>query len=231
MSSTAYDRMAPDQRTRFQARVEGLGVPLAEALNTSISTAGATKPVVLSMDLERTLIPPRIAVVKDIAMLKGQGGVPDALYASVGLSDKEIKYPLPWDRKYTRMIDKAGSRSELAALLGPALCKQVRQAMDAWMLGNSAKVKDYEAVINALHFPVYAANWTMASICVAANTTLVLTPPPDTPDPPTLVVTGGVCIEQGGVVQFQVPVSLEVHGNLQLLPAGGCNCQAPSAKA
>src|SRR4030095_8951684 len=98
-----------------------------------------------------------------------------------------------------------------------------------WMLGNSGKVRAYEAIINALYFPLYAASWTLASICVAANTTLVLQPPTNGSDsPPTLVVTGDVCIEQGGQIQSMVALSVEVYGQMLLVDAGACSCPPTS---
>jgi hypothetical protein len=215
--------MTPEQLARFRARVESLGASFDEAMATHISTQGATEPVVLSMDLDRTVLPPRVLVVRDVATLKSQGGVSDAAYGS-GLSDNAIAYPPTYDRQIDKLLDRARSRAELRALLGAERQRTVRQALDAWLLGNSARVRDYERVINAAHFPTYAAAWTLASICVAAGTTVTLVPPPNTPDPPTLVVTGDVCIEEGGLIQSLVPVTVEVHGQMRIVDAHACKC-------
>ena len=72
--------------------------------------------------------------------------------------------------------------------------------------------------------PVQGPHWVVSGICIAAGTTLVVQPPPGAGDSPVLVVTGDVCVEQGGTIEFHGNATMEVYGTLSTMEPGNCNC-------
>lgn len=227
-----FAALTPKQQERHRNLLASLEIDLEETLGRHISSARARGPVMISTDLHNTVILPKIVVVQDIATMKRYGGIPDQWFDSSGMDDEYVSYPAAeWKQEYNRLIDKAGDHRTLVNTLSPEQRGQIRQAMSAWMLGHSQKVKSYETIINAIHFPQTAAIFVGDTLCVAAGTTVIIGPNqelramfPQADQDPYTVVFSNVCVEEGGQIQYQVPTSMTVTGTFTKAPAGGCHC-------
>src|SRR3954464_12888487 len=156
-TAKGFGALPADAQLRHRSYLESLGIDVEHAMSHRIDTSQVKKPVTLTLDLHRTHILPKVVVVNDVATMKKFGGVPDEHFTRGAVSDSGIEYPPEMDDRANRLIDRAESHAALTATVPPAHRDNVRKAMRAYMIGNSQKVKSYEPMINALHFPQYAA--------------------------------------------------------------------------
>src|SRR5262245_21902330 len=92
-----FHALSADAQAHYRGILAGLGVNLDEALEHQIDTSKTRRPVVITSDLQRTHILPKIVVLKDIATMNRLGGVPDDHFADGKLTDDHLQYPPAWD--------------------------------------------------------------------------------------------------------------------------------------
>ncbi|AFE07212.1 hypothetical protein COCOR_06903 [Corallococcus coralloides DSM 2259] len=217
MKPKGFAGLTPKQQERYRARLQQLGANVDEALKIRIDTRDFRGPVLLTSDLKRTAIIPSFLPVRSVAELKQGGGVPDSEIRSGGTQDT-LTYPPPWESRY----DKLSPNN-----LTPELRKNIRAALRAWMIGDSARVSSYEKIINAVHFPQAVWVFSGDTLCVKAGTSVVIapsTPGSYTNANPYVVNFTEVCIEYGGQIQFQVPTSMNVATMTRLAQGASCDC-------
>jgi hypothetical protein len=210
--------LTSDQKAKFEAALQAVGLDPAEVSKVSLNTKDIGKTASISSNVKKSALTPHYRIVNSIAELMKYGGVPDEHFKKAKLSDAHVSYPeAKWDEKRNRLISKATDGNQLAFMLTPDERDTLKQAMTAYMLGDSSKVKSYEEMINAVHFPMTATVFAAQNITIAANTTLTINPPGDwSPSDPYQLIIGILTIETGGQLQIMVPCNLEVQQIIQL---------------
>lgn len=144
--------------------------------------------------------------VKDIADMKQLGGVPDYHYTDEKLSDSHIDYPPPPPKAALVACEAhAGDVCRLQDALDPETLGNVARAARAYLTGNSAKVKDWEPVINAMQFPVSGTVINAGDVVVSPGNPLRIDGPG-----PVAYNAKSITVEPGG----QILVSTEVTFNV-----------------
>jgi hypothetical protein len=214
--STEQDRLTPEQRANHDRLLEQYGFDPAEVRQVSFNTSDTPGPTLLSADVKKSALKPRFFVINNIAELLEHGGVPDEQVTSGIVSDSHVTYPDDWDANRNRLIAKAAHGDQLGAMLTDEERQNVRLAMRAYMMGDSSKVKGYEDVINAAHFPQLATVMAAENITVDPGHPLIIKPPPSdhyhyTPSDPYKVIIGTLTIVQGGQIFIEVPANITVQ--------------------
>jgi len=178
--------LSPAQQQAFEARLDRFGLSRDTLSAPSIRTGDRPGGFILSSDPERSHLPPTMILVRDVAHLKALTGIPDEEYESGRLSDQEISYPAP-----------PGGQGQLPD------ADTLRAAVAAYVQGNSAKVKDYEPLINELRMPMTIGVFAAHDVVVSASNPLIFFPG----DPTSLVCTS-ITVEPGGQIIVQETVKL-----------------------
>jgi len=120
--------------------------------------------IVFSADPLESDIPPLIIPTASIAHLNKIIGRPD------DGDDQEVNYPPPLSEVMdSKLINSQGIRAFLHALTVDDY-KIIKMAAEAYLLGDSRKVKDYEPLINATSFPGRVAYFaTLKDIVLPTN--------------------------------------------------------------
>ena len=150
--------------------------------------------------------PAKVMTINSIQEMKSLGGCDDQEYLQGRASDACIAYP--------------GSLASLAAptlqscdgdvcILKDAMTLDhhdaVAKAMNAYMMGNSTKVSDYESHINAIHFPMQMAVHAAEDIVITKDKPLIVNNPTGAP---TTLIFGTVTVEPGGYILAQTVLNL-----------------------
>jgi hypothetical protein len=150
----------------------------------------------------------KLCHAKDIDELNTMIGLPSKDYQSGKLDDSGTVYPEAFAK--TQVVAKAKSADDVKKALDPADHKTIRQAMAAYVQGDSAKVSSYKDVINTVHFskPVALAAHAAQDITITADNPLIVKG--DNGQPVSLTY-GTVTIEKGGYIQADVPLTLNAQ--------------------
>lgn len=147
-----FKDLTPEQRERFEARIKRHGI----ARDRVPKHVVAEGQFVVHADPALTSCETHTVIVKNLAEFKDIGGVPDARYTEQGFSDVFIQYPPPIPAERLRALK--ATRYDRAALLHamePDEQSQIREAMTAYSLGDSAKVSpEWVEIANATNFPM-----------------------------------------------------------------------------
>ena len=201
--STDSDANAGSPQEKFATVLAKFGLSADSLTAQSIRTGDRPGGFVLSSDPEASHLPPTMVQVRDIAHLKELGGTPDSHYTSGTYSDKAIRYPAPLSDATRQLLQSAKDKCELEFHLKGESYADIATAAQAYVHGNSEKVKDYEPVINALHFPSQVAVFAVNDVVVQAGSPLVFAPG----DPSTLSCSS-LTVEPGGQVIVQENVTI-----------------------
>jgi hypothetical protein len=121
------------------------------------------KDLIFSENQFESDIPMARVSIDSIRHLKSLAGLPD------GIEDAHIAYPPPLDRGWLQAFGNAGSRLELDAKMDDPFYSNVRKARDAYLLGNSRKVLEYEPIIDSLLFPSVMTVFTGEELNIPAG--------------------------------------------------------------
>lgn len=125
--------------------------------------------IVFSSDPLESDVAPVFVAVSSIQQFKAFVGVAD------GSDDKDIYYPPPMTAAEKAIFEKAKSLAELRSHMSDEFANKVKKAAEAYVMGNSEKVKDYTDIINDLGFPGRVAVFSGGPLVVPANTTYTVT--------------------------------------------------------
>ncbi|MFZ7092716.1 hypothetical protein [Primorskyibacter sp. 2E233] len=188
--------------------IRTVGLNISDIEGKSYGPQSHKGAMVISSDPGQDNLNSRLVNVNSIAELKAIGGIADSHFESAG--DKHVDYPE--DALKTDVgaaIERARLDScSLESLLHPDDHAVVDQAMMAYLNGNSAKVKDFEPVINALRFPMQILVTAGEDITVTKDNPLIIGQ-----DSPHVqggkAIFGTVTVEEGGQIQILIPVTFE----------------------
>lgn len=150
------------------ARV-GLGPTEYTAKLSEEELASLSDTRIMSSNADESHFPPHLVPVGSIAEMRKIAGFPEE-YEDCG--QQEPDYPDPPSKGEMNLVD--GSSANISSSLSDDLRDRIRRAAEGYVMGNPAKVKDYEALINATLFPGRIAVFTGDILDVPANTTHVI---------------------------------------------------------
>ncbi len=134
-----------------QLLLQRLGLPPGfHTFGSQLSGAGTLSnknEIVISSSPGDSDVPVLLMPVASVQELKQRAGVADSA------DDSHIDYPPAIPARLQVLLQNAASRGMLLAGLTEADKSLLRKASIAYMMGHSAKVVDYEAIINAALFP------------------------------------------------------------------------------
>jgi hypothetical protein len=150
------------------ARV-GLGPTEYTAKLSENELAALPDTRIMSSNADDSHFPPHYIPVGSIAEMRQIAGFPEE-YADTGQTEPD--YPNPPSKDEMNLAD--GTKTNISALLSDDLRDRINRAAEGYVMGNPAKVKDYEALINATLFPGRIAVFTGDILDVPAGTTHVI---------------------------------------------------------
>lgn len=151
-----------------------------------------------------------------VAQLKALGGTPDA---AVALRDPDLtEYPPEPSFDVARVVGRYSDPRGLGLLLGAEGRANVKQAMRAYLSGDSRRVISlgYEPIINALHFPMRVTTSAVESITVYNGQTCTFGTGGDYPSDTTVL---NITMYGTGTLKFLSDSSIACTNELAQLPA------------
>ncbi|PLY42104.1 hypothetical protein CSZ94_12035 [Janthinobacterium sp. ROICE36] len=204
-----FNDLSSDQKAKFEAKCRSFGIDPATVPKT-LTTENGGKGVVLGHPAANAAIAPaKIINVANIQELSKYGGCQDEEYIQGRASDAFVRYPQPLATLSAPSLTECGGDvCKLKDSMTLEHHEAVNQAMHAYMMGNSSKVKDYEEHINAIHFPMQMAVYAAEDKIITNNNPLII----DTKNGgPTTLVYGTVTVEEGGYILVKTPLSLDAQ--------------------
>lgn len=192
--------LASQEVSRFHAVQARLGLTPAHLSHTGVlQTKDFGGHLVISTDPAELRIPTIRVPYSTMADLKRLGGIPDEFYTSEGRSDSAIYYPPA--PLHARLATLAASNDVciMRHLMTDEELETLNHASVAYMMGNSAKVKAFETMLD-LQFGASSLEVVSAQDLVVNANQMVEIRSPD--ERPIVLNFGTVTVERGG--QFQV---------------------------
>lgn len=212
MAKTFKD-LSPEQLAKFQAVCEKFGIDhnnVPALVSTEVSRGG----ILCGHPAGSSHFPiSRSLTVNSIQELNALGGVQDEHYTKGLASDSTVDYPP--EAASLALPSLASCNGDVCQLKDSMSLEQhaaVAQAMNAYLLGNSAKVANYEEQINAIHFPMTVAAQAAQDIVITANNPLIIDNPTGAP---TTIVAGTVTVKPGGYILMKTPLNLNCQVFIQ----------------
>ncbi len=145
----------------------GLTEQQVKASAESLSKAQKKKSTHLtfSSDPLQSDVEPIFINVGSIQQLKEMVGVAD------GNGDKDIPYPPPLTAHEKEIFKNAKSLADLRSHMSEAFAHKILKAAEAYIMGNSEKVKEYVDLINDIRFPGRLAVFAGDTLNIPANST------------------------------------------------------------
>ncbi len=151
-------------------------------------------------------VPGEVRVVKDIAEMKRLGGVPDHHYTKENHGDGHIDYPSPPPQSALAAAKQhAGDVCRLQDALDAETLANVDRAARTYLTGNSAKVKDWEPIINALAYPLEGSVLNAGDVVVTPGNPLVINGPG-----PVAFNANSITVYPGGQILVHTEVTFNV---------------------
>ncbi len=202
----SFKDLTSDQLARFTATCQHFGIDPG-SVPAQVDTAKVKDGVLCGHPSGSAEFPvSKIHDVNTIAELNALGGCKDDSYTKGVASDSFVSYP----------PSAASLGLPSLAACGGDVCKlkdsmtldqheAVAKAMNAYLMGNSAKVSDYEEHINAIHFPMQVVSHAAQNIVIGPNNPLIINNPSGAP---TNVVAGTITVQRGGYILVKTPLSM-----------------------
>ncbi|HEY0323879.1 MAG TPA: hypothetical protein VGC66_23220 [Pyrinomonadaceae bacterium] len=199
-----FDALSSEQQNAFQAEMKRMGIdPTALNHEGPLVTGATPGPTILSADPAVSHVPPTLIQVNSIAHLNELRGTPDEDYTVRGFSDKSINYPPELPAEKSNLVSSAEDLCALRDQLTPEEHANIRRAAEAYVMGNSEKVKSYEPIINATMFPQQMAVFAGESIVVSAANPLIIKGPG-----PVTLNYASITVEDGGEIIIQTAANI-----------------------
>jgi hypothetical protein len=166
--------LTEEQKNAFAAVNARLGLGpteyTARLSENELSSLPATR--IMSSSADESHFPPHYIAVGSIAEMRKIAGFSEE-YVDSG--QEEPDYPDPPSQDEMHLAE--GYSANISSKLSDDLRNRIRRAAEAYVVGNPAKVKGYESLINATLFPGRIAVFTDGILEVPANTTHIIKGP------------------------------------------------------
>jgi len=206
--ASGFASLNDEQKAGFRANMQRLGLKEDALSHDGVLDTGARSgPTILSTNPADSHIAPTLIPVQNIVEFAQLFGVPDSHYTEKNYSDRAIAYPPPVPAERHAMLSRAADPLELRNQMSAEELKNLKMASEAYVLGNSEKVKSYEPLLNASLFPGHVAAFALDTIVVKPGSPLVLTS--DDPNKTMVVCAASITVQPGG--QIQVNCKAEIH--------------------
>lgn len=146
-----------------------------------LNTGDTPGPTVLSRDPAESAIAPSFLMLRNIDEVKEVGGVPDTVFA-----DGEVGRSAP--------VQPFNPATMRLRRFSPEICA----AMGAYLFGDSALVRSYKDVLNALRFPMAVAVHEVQEVIVTKDHPLIISG--DGYGNPIALIFKKVTVEPGGEI-------------------------------
>jgi hypothetical protein len=156
--------LTPEQRQAFDDRLRELGLDSSHVV-PALNTGDTPGPTYLSNNpAHSSAIPPQTITVNHIDDLKRLAGIPDADYES-GAMEHHLQPPPEWPaEKNTHALED----------LDPTERGHLRDALAAYVYGDSSRVSSYTTALNNNFFPLQAGAFAVQNVTVASGSPLIL---------------------------------------------------------
>lgn len=214
----SFDDLTDEQKQEFARIAESFGLEptkddpyptTCENLETSDETPevvlahGETEAIVGGRSIR---IAPETFVIRDVTHMKELVGKPDSTFDPGGPeTDRHLDYPemSPQVREAYEIGNTAAfehrPKCAMDDLLGRLDKREIKEAMAAFVHGDSRRLADYEAVINAMHFPMTVSVHSVQELIVHTGHIKTL----GDPNTPGQVFNFGVVtVYKGGEIQL-----------------------------
>jgi len=156
--------LTPEQRQAFDDRLRELGLDSSHVVS-SLNTGDTPGPTYLSNNpAHNSAIAHRTITVNHIDDLKRLAGIPDADYES-GAMQHHLQAPPEWPQE---------KNAHALEDLDPTERGHLRNALAAYVYGDSSRVSSYTAVLNNNFFPLQAGAFAVLNVTVSTSSPLVL---------------------------------------------------------
>lgn len=209
----SFQDLSSEQVAKFQSVCQKFGIDPAN-VPVLVSTAAVKGGVLCGHPAGSIEFPiGKTHVVDNVQDLNALIGCADKHYASGAVSDDFVSYPPVASTLNLPTVASSGANAcKLKASMTVAQRETVMQALNAYLMGNSAKVADYEEHINTLYFPVKMATQAAQDIVVYPDNPLVI----DSGDgSPTTIIAGTVTVMNGAQIIMKTPLNLQCQVFIQ----------------
>jgi hypothetical protein len=156
--------LTPEQRQAFDDRLRELGLDSSHVV-PSLNTGDTPGSTYLSNDpAHDSAIPHQPITVNHIDDLKRLAGIPDADYES-GAMQHHLEAPPEWPQE---------KNAHALEDLDPTERGHLRDALAAYVYGDSSRVSSYTTVLNNNFFPLQAGAFAVQNITIAPGNPLVI---------------------------------------------------------
>ncbi|PKU23891.1 hypothetical protein [Telmatospirillum siberiense] len=195
-------QLTDDHIERFKAEQARMGLGHDQLCHKgTLSTSDHGGVVVLSPNSKLSTVPPIIVSYADFAELKAMRGIPDEAFASGRMSDAFVKYPKPFTASRMAFLNNTKNICDLDYHLEPAEYKTLQDVAQAYLMGHSAKVKEWEPLLNAAFMPGRMAVFSGENLVVKSGDVFKIVPDPAHPLDPVVLNYQTITVESGGQIQ------------------------------
>ncbi|WP_152598665.1 hypothetical protein [Janthinobacterium sp. RA13] len=208
MMTILFNDLSWNQQEQFKTTCLRHGID-PTAVRATLSTENMGKGVLCGHPAASSAFPPdNIVQVDSIKQLKALGrgeGVDDVLGAT---GAAEVSYPTPLAEMAMPDLAAFGGKAvKLRNSLSRPQFQAVSDAMNAYLLGDSSRVADYEDYINTLHFPLQMAVYAVTDLEITAANPLLV----DNSNAPTSLIFGTVTVQPGGYIEARSTLQMNVQ--------------------
>jgi hypothetical protein len=195
-----FTSFASEEVARFHAVQARLGLTSTHLSHPGVlQTRDFGGRLVISTDAAESHIPTIRVPYATIAELKRLGGIPDEFYTQQGRSDSAIYYPPAPPAPRIASLIATQNVCDLRFHMTDEELATLKYAATAYMMGNSAKVKAFESMLDLQYGDSSLEVVTAQDLVVNANQNVEIR----SPDDRAIVLNfGSVTVERGG--QFRV---------------------------
>lgn len=208
MMAILFNDLSCNQQEQFKATCRRHGID-PNTVRATLSTDNMGKGVLCGHPAASSAFPPdNIVQVDSVKQLKalGRGEGADDVLGATGAA--AVRYPKPLAEM--AMPDLAAFEGQTVKLRNSLTRPQfqaVSDAMNAYLLGDSSRVADYEDYINKLHFPLQMAVYAVADLEITAANPLLVAYSTS----PTSLIFGTVTVQPGGYIEAQSTLQMNVQ--------------------
>lgn len=216
MATSGFHDLDKAQQAEFleHLRVRGLDPKQVIGVHLRSSDCGGTIRINSSVDESHVLAHYR--TLYDVAELKRWSRITDESIASRPVD--HTVYPAEFTQDAARLAGRYSDRRALNMLLGEKGQADVRQALRAYVGGDSRRVTElgWVPLINRLHFPMRVTVVAADTITVDNGQTAIFG---SVGDPPQELGVAGITMYGTGSLQFESDYTIQCTGTMAQIPA------------
>jgi hypothetical protein len=216
MSMAGSDSLTTEELEKFKAIQTRFGLSDTQLTHAAtLSTADHGGDLVFSPSEALSSVPPMHVPYKSMAELKAMIGRPDTDFTHGPMSDRLYHVPAPLQDQRVGLLAATKDEADFDHHVAPNEAKALFAAAQAYVYGNSQKVKHFEGLLDKRFAPSTLAVFSGTDLVVKSGEKLTIKADPEDPQKVVALNYQAITVEQGG----QIVVEANVHVTTQTFTA------------